>query len=56
LVLGRIAEESLHQALALWGLQFFLRPLSIVLTALIFITIAFAVIRGRRNRVQSYAS
>lgn len=56
LVLGRIAEESLHQALALWGLQFFLRPLSIVLTALIFITIAFAIIRGRRNRVQSYAS
>ena len=35
LVLGRIAEESLHKALGLWGWQFFTRPLSLVLIGLI---------------------
>ena len=45
LVLGRIAEESLHKALDLWGLQFFLRPLSLVLLGLISATIAYAVYR-----------
>ena len=29
LVLGKIAEESLHKAMELWGMAFFLRPLSI---------------------------
>ena len=43
LVLGRISEESLHKALGLWGWQFFLRPLSLILIALIVFTIAFAV-------------
>ena len=42
LVLGKISEESLHKALDLWGLQFFTRPLSIVLIAIIVITIAYA--------------
>ena len=46
LVLGRIAEESLHKALNLWGLDFFLRPLSMVLTSIIVLTIAFAVYKN----------
>jgi putative tricarboxylic transport membrane protein len=48
LVLGKIAEESLHKALQLWGMEFFLRPLSLVLIALITLTIAFAVYRNIR--------
>jgi TctA family transporter len=48
LVLGKIAEESLNKALALWGLNFFLRPLSLVLIALIVLTIAFAVYKARK--------
>jgi putative tricarboxylic transport membrane protein len=43
LVLGKIAEESLHKALGLWGVSFFWRPLSLVLIALICATIAYAV-------------
>ena len=49
LVLGAIAEKSLNTALALWGLNFFLRPLSLVLIALIVLTIAFAIYRGRKS-------
>lgn len=43
LVLGRIAEESLHKALGLWGIGFFTRPLSLLLIGLIAATIAYAV-------------
>ncbi len=43
LVLGKIAEESLHKALGLWGMSFFWRPLSLVLIGLICVTIAYAV-------------
>ncbi len=46
LVLGAIAEKSLHTALALWGLNFFLRPLSLVLIGMIVATIGFAVYRS----------
>jgi TctA family transporter len=46
LVLGKIAEESLHKAMELWGMAFFLRPLSLVLIGLILATIAFAVYRN----------
>ncbi len=49
LVLGGIAEKSLHKALALWGLEFFLRPLSLVLIGLIVLTIGWAVYSGRRQ-------
>lgn len=35
LALGPIAENSLHQALAIWGVNFFLRPVSLVLIGLI---------------------
>ncbi len=53
LVLGKIAEESLNKALGLWGMGFFLRPISLVLIGLIAITIGIAVWRqvkrSRRN-------
>jgi len=49
IVLGGIAEKSLHKALALWGLAFFLRPLSLVLIALIALTLGWAVFRARRR-------
>jgi len=48
LVLGRIAEESLHKAMDLWGLAFFTRPISMVLIGLICATIALAIWRSRR--------
>ena len=49
LVLGGIAEKSLNTVLALWGLNFFLRPLSLVLIALIVLTIGYAIYRGRNS-------
>ena len=59
IVLGGIAEESLHKAWALWGWSFFSRPLSIILMALIVATIAFAVYRGiqenKKLRERSHA-
>ena len=48
LVLGRIAEESLHKALDLWGMSFFTRPISLVLIGMIVATIALAVYRSRK--------
>src|SRR5215510_2135212 len=50
IVLGKIAEESLHKALELWGLRFFTRPLSLILIGLIVITIAYAIYRNLRPR------
>ena len=41
LVLGGIAEVSFHQALAIWGPAFFLRPISLILLALIIASIGF---------------
>jgi TctA family transporter len=48
LVLGKIAEESLHKALQLWGMDFFTRPLSLVLIGLIAATILYAVYQNVR--------
>jgi TctA family transporter len=48
LVLGKIAEESLHKALSLWGMSFFTRPLSLVLIGLIVLTIGYAIYRNSR--------
>ena len=48
LVLGRIAEESLHKAMDLWGLGFFTRPISLVLIGMIVATIVFAILRSRK--------
>jgi putative tricarboxylic transport membrane protein len=50
IVLGKIAEESLHKALELWGLNFFTRPLSLVLIALIVGTVALAIYRNIKPR------
>ncbi|MBD3677891.1 MAG: tripartite tricarboxylate transporter permease [Rhodobacteraceae bacterium] len=47
LVLGAIAEDSIHKALAIWGPTFFLRPLSLVLIALIVLTIGTYIWRQR---------
>jgi putative tricarboxylic transport membrane protein len=52
IVLGKIAEGSLHKAWALWGWDFFLRPLSIILMTLIIATIGFAVYRGHKDRIE----
>jgi len=60
LVLGKIAEESLNKALGLWGMGFFLRPISLVLIGLIAITIGIAVWRqvkrSRRNAAREIAA
>lgn len=50
LVLGKIAEESLHKALGLWGASFFTRPLSLVLIALILATIGLALYNNLRGK------
>ena len=50
IVLGKIAEESLHKAWALWRWDFFLRPLSLILMGLIAITIAYAVYRAFKEK------
>ncbi len=47
LVLGGIAEDSIFKALAIWGPTFFLRPLSLVLIAMIVLTIAAYIYRLR---------
>ena len=41
LVLGPIAEDSLHKALAIWGPTFFLRPMSLVFIVLIIASIGY---------------
>ena len=51
-VLGGIAEESLHKAWALWGIEFFYRPLSIILMVLIVLTIGFALYQGHKDKAK----
>ena len=53
LVLGKIAEESLNKAIALWGLNFFLRPLSLVLIGLIVLTIGYAIYKSARRKCRT---
>lgn len=48
LVLGHIAEDSIHKALAIWGPTFFLRPLSLVFIAMIVLTIVSYIWRQRK--------
>ena len=50
LVLGPIAEESLHKALALWGPAFLLRPISVVLVLIIVGTVLFTWFRRLQRR------
>lgn len=47
LVLGKIAEDSIHKALAIWGPTFFMRPLSLFFIALIILTIGMYIVRQR---------
>ena len=49
LVLGHIAEDSIHKALAIWGPTFFLRPLSLLFIAMIIATIVGYIWRQRRS-------
>jgi len=55
LVLGPIAEDSLHKALAIWGGAFFLRPLSLILIALIVLSLLFPFLRRNRKAVDHAA-
>jgi TctA family transporter len=48
LVLGHIAEDSIHKALAIWGPTFFLRPLSLFFIAMIILTVVAYVIKQRK--------
>lgn len=50
LVLGPIAEDSLHKALGIWGPTFFLRPQSLVMIVLIIGSVAFYVWRQRTRK------
>jgi TctA family transporter len=50
LVLGLIAEDSIHKALAIWGPTFFLRPLSLVLIALIILTVVAYIWRQAKTK------
>jgi TctA family transporter len=48
LILGGIAEVSLHRTLAIWGPEAFLRPLSLVLIGLILVSMILSLRRHRR--------
>lgn len=50
-VLGPIAEDSLNKAMALWGPSFLLRPLSLVLIALIAVSITLYLVRLRQPKM-----
>jgi TctA family transporter len=49
LVLGPIAENSLHKALGIWGPAFFVRPISLILIGLIVLSVVFALIRRNKR-------
>jgi TctA family transporter len=51
-ILGKIAEDSLLKALAIYGYGFFLRPISLVLIAMIVGSLAFYFWRGRHPRTE----
>jgi TctA family transporter len=53
LVLGPIAESSLHKALDLWGPAFLLRPISLILIAIIVGTVLITIYRHFKRR-QTY--
>jgi TctA family transporter len=51
-ILGKIAEDALLKALAIWGMGFFLRPISLVLIAMIVGSIAFYFWNRRNQKVE----
>ena len=56
IVLGSIAEVSLHQALGIWGPSFFLRPVALVLEVLILSSVGFYFWRRKHMEVGADAS
>jgi putative tricarboxylic transport membrane protein len=50
LILGPIAEDSFHKAMALWGPAFLLRPGALVMIGLIVLTIGIYVYRLVRHK------
>jgi len=50
-ILGKIAEDSLLKAIAIFGFEFFLRPLSLVLIAMIIGSIVFYFYRARKGKL-----
>ncbi|HET6629644.1 MAG TPA: tripartite tricarboxylate transporter permease [Woeseiaceae bacterium] len=50
LILGPIAEDSFHKAMALWGLAFMLRPGAIVMIALIVLSIGVYIWRAAKSK------
>jgi len=55
-ILGPIAEDSLLKSLALGGIGFFFRPISMVLVALIIGSIAFYIYRSRKPALNKAAA
>jgi putative tricarboxylic transport membrane protein len=49
-ILGKIAEDALLKALAIWGMGFFLRPISLILIAMIVGSIVFYFWKGRNQK------
>lgn len=52
LILGPIAEDSLLKSLAIWGPEFLLRPISLILMAMTVATLLFHWWRSRNQKVQ----
>jgi putative tricarboxylic transport membrane protein len=50
-ILGKVAEDALIKALAIWGYGFFLRPISLMLIAMIIGSIGYYVYRQRNERI-----
>jgi TctA family transporter len=50
LVLGGEAENSLFQALQIWGIGFFLRPISLILIGMIVALLTYAIWKNTRPR------
>ena len=51
-ILGKIAEDALLKALAIWGYGFFLRPISLILIAMIVGSVIFYIVRVRNSKVE----
>ena len=50
-ILGKIAEDALLKALAIWGMAFFLRPISLILIAMIVGSIVYYFWKGRKQQL-----
>ena len=55
-ILGKIAEDSLQKAIAIFGANFFLRPISLILIACILASIGFYMWRQRHPTKASVPS